>query len=167
MNTATTRSVPSKTSASSPCTSRLISETLSMPMGSLRTTSITWSSRVPAHHCGVLRGVQRQIRLVGGYPDHLAALPVGQRQVHLPAIGHRREGLADLGHATLLLAEGLRAGDGGQGGIVVLAGDAGRVLGVDVPVNVPELTGGHASGLGDEGDIAQPQVIARVRNRLP
>src|SRR5215470_4442350 len=44
MNRATTRSVPSNTSASSPVTSRLSSETLSTPAGSLRTTSSTWSS---------------------------------------------------------------------------------------------------------------------------
>jgi hypothetical protein len=44
MTTATMRSLPSKTSSSSPFTSRPISVTRLTSNGSLRTTFITWSS---------------------------------------------------------------------------------------------------------------------------
>src|SRR5262249_17971542 len=104
MNRATTRSVPSNTSASSPVMSRLSSETLSTPCGSLRTTSSTWSSwyqrstrRSLAAYAG---GVQCQVWLVGGRPDRRAPLLVGQRQLDRAGVGHRREALADLGLAA-------------------------------------------------------------------
>src|SRR5262249_30217833 len=44
ITTATTRSAPSNTSANSPCTVSLSSETVLTPSGSLRATSSTWSS---------------------------------------------------------------------------------------------------------------------------
>src|SRR5262245_11639404 len=117
---------------------------------------------VPAHDAWILGGIERQIRPVGSRPDYHAALPIGERQMHLSAISHGGESLPNFGLAASLFSEGLRTRDVGEFAIAVLTWNTGGIFCVKKPVNMPECTGLLIAGLRDEGDVAHLRQTGRL-----
>src|SRR5262245_19536117 len=87
--------------------------------------------------------------------------------MHLSAVGHGGKRVPNFGLTASLFGEGLQPPDVGELAIEILTRNAGGVLRVQKPVEIPQCTGRLMAGLRDEGDIAHLRQTGRLAVMRP